>query len=145
MPDVYRLSLAISGNEADAADVAQDAFVIAWRRLRQLRDPASFDGWLHRIVVNAARMALRARSRRTVHELEVSPGTASLPPPDVAALTAALDGLDPDARAILALHHLEGRSVDELAAILGVPAGTVKSRLYAARRALRAALESGDG
>ncbi|MCI0345530.1 MAG: sigma-70 family RNA polymerase sigma factor [Chloroflexi bacterium] len=141
---MYRLSPAITGNEADAADVTQDAFVIAWRRLRQLRNAASFDGWLHRIVVNAARMAVRARTRRKVRELEVSPGVASMPSPDVAALTAALETLEPDARAILALHHLEGRS-EELATILNVPSGTVKSRLYTARRALRAALESGEG
>ncbi|MBA2315360.1 MAG: RNA polymerase sigma factor [Chloroflexi bacterium] len=141
---VYRLSLAITGDEADARDAAQESFVAAWRELPGLRDADRFDAWLQRIVVNRCRMVIRARSRRRVREIPAS----LLPAPraDVAAasdadrLGAALSRLAPDHRAILALHHLEGRTIDELSASLGIPAGTVKSRLFTARRALDRAL-----
>ena len=57
----YRLAVAILHSEPDARDAVQEAFVAAWRQLPKLRDPASFDAWLERIVVNACRMALRHR------------------------------------------------------------------------------------
>jgi RNA polymerase sigma-70 factor (ECF subfamily) len=63
---------------------------------------------------------------------------------DAQVLDTALRALDIDQRALLVLHHLEGRSVDELAATFEIPAGTVKSRLHAARRALRAAIDGGS-
>ena len=146
---VYRLSFAIVGDEADARDSTQETFVSAWRRIRDVRDPDRFDAWLQRIAVNAARMTIRARDRRRVREI---------PSGDVAALAAfmdrgmaaersdadrlgaALDILPLDQRTILILHHLEGRGVAELAEILGIPIGTVKSRLHTARRALEAGL-----
>jgi RNA polymerase sigma-70 factor (ECF subfamily) len=145
---IHRLSYAITGDEADARDATQETFIAAWRRIRELRDPDRFDAWLQRIAVNAARMTLRARGRRRVREI---------PSGDVAALTAvadraipvrsdadilgmALERLTDDQRAILALHHLEGRGVAELAEILEIPTGTVKSRLHTARRALADAL-----
>jgi RNA polymerase sigma-70 factor (ECF subfamily) len=146
MGAVFRLSLAITGSEVDAADVSQDAFVSAWRSLRSLRDPASFDGWLRRIVVNRARMAIRGRRRRALREIPTGTieDVASAPVTDAAVLIEALDSLDPDRRTILALHYLEGRSIEEMAAILAVPPGTVKSRLFAARRALSDALGAGS-
>jgi len=145
---IYRLSYAIVGDEADARDATQETFIAAWRRIRELRDPDRFDAWLQRIAVNAARMTLRARGRRRVREI---------PAGDVAALAMTADGVVPersdadllgvaldrmpiDQRTILVLHHLEGHGVAELAEILGIPAGTVKSRLHTARRALEAAL-----
>jgi RNA polymerase sigma-70 factor (ECF subfamily) len=143
---IYRLSFAIIGEEADARDATQETFVAAWRRIRDVRDPDRFDAWLQRIAVNAARMTLRARGRRRVREI---PGDAALATaaerarpagadPDV--LGAALDRITTDQRTILVLHHLEGRGVVELAEILAIPVGTVKSRLHTARRALEAAL-----
>ena len=146
MDAVYRLSLAITGNEADAHDVAQETFLTTWRSLPRLRDPVRFDAWLLRIAVNEARMALRARRRRRVRE--IPEGAASPTPAESAApsdgdlLAAALDHLTSDQRAILALHHLEGYTVAEIAGVLAIPAGTVKSRLFTARRALGAALDA---
>ncbi|MEW5990960.1 MAG: sigma-70 family RNA polymerase sigma factor [Chloroflexota bacterium] len=151
MDAVYRLALAIAGDDADAADIVQDSFVAAWRQLPHLRDVVRFDAWLHRIVVNTARMAVRGRRRRRVREIpdEAFVSTASIEarpmPSDGSRLAAALGYLDADQRALLALHHLEGRGLDEIAAILEVPVGTVKSRLYAARRALETALAREDG
>lgn len=66
---VYRLTLAIVGNEADATDATQDTFVAAWRQIRALRDPARLDAWLARIAVNTARMLARSRRRRAVREI----------------------------------------------------------------------------
>ncbi len=145
---VYRVSFAITGDEADARDATQETFVAAWRQVRRLRDVARFDAWLQRIAVNSARMTLRARARRRVREI---------PSGDVAALAVvadrrptdrtdadrlgvALDRLPLDQRELLVLHHLEGYGVAEIAAILEIPVGTVKSRLHTARRSLQAAL-----
>jgi DNA-directed RNA polymerase specialized sigma24 family protein len=66
---MYRLSLAIVGNETDAADALQESLIGAWRHLPGLRDVGSFEVWLERIVVNTCRMSLRARSRREVREI----------------------------------------------------------------------------
>jgi RNA polymerase sigma-70 factor (ECF subfamily) len=151
---VVRLAMAIVADETEARDVAQEAFIAAWRQLKELRDAERFDEWLTRIVVNQARMALRARRRRRIREIpapEVASlaGDGHLAPPDRSAaplqgdagrLVEALDRLDPDRRAILAMHHLEGRSVAEIAATLEIPIGTVKSRLFTARQALERAL-----
>ena len=144
MDAVYRLSFAILGNEADARDAAQETFVAAWRQVRRLREPDRFEAWLQRIAVNAARQTLRARGRRRVREIPSSQ-VGRLPDPvadasgagsDAAILDLALANLPVEQRAILVLHHLEGQPLTAVAAILDVPIGTAKSRLFAARRAL---------
>jgi len=148
MDGVHRLTYAILGEPADAQDAAQETFVAAWRQLRRLRDPDQFDSWLQRIAVNSARMVHRGRRRRSVREITTANFEASAQAVDTAAdadalvLDRALRRLDIDQRSILVLHHLEGRSLDELAAILGVPVGTVKSRLFTARRALQAGIDA---
>jgi RNA polymerase sigma-70 factor (ECF subfamily) len=150
---MYRLSYAIVGDEADARDATQETFIAAWRRIRELRDPDRFDAWLQRIAVNSARMTLRARGRRRVREipagdvatLATASDRALRVRPDADLLGAALDRLPADQRAILALHHLEGHGIAELAEILAIPVGTVKSRLHTARRALQDALVAEGG
>ncbi len=148
---IYRLSFAIVGDAADAGDATQETFVAAWRRIRSLRDGDRFDAWLQRIAVNSARMTLRARGRRRVREIPsgdvaaIAAASDRLPRPqssDTDMLRAALDRLPIDQRTILVLHHLEGHGVAELAGILEIPVGTVKSRLHTARAALEAALAS---
>jgi RNA polymerase sigma-70 factor (ECF subfamily) len=157
MGAVYRLTFAIVGNEADAADAAQETFIAAWRRVRDLRDPERLEAWISRIAVNAARMVVRGRGRRAAREVRpVGSGGATLldsipdrtqdrmrrADDDARRLTAALDRLDPDRRAILAMRHLEGRSIAEIAAAFSIREGTAKSRLFAARKALDAALRA---
>lgn len=148
----YRLALAIVRSEPDARDAVQDAFVAAWRQLPKLRDPAAFDPWLDRIVVNACRMALRHRHVVRVREIDVSDppeprlSAREAPAPDdeiasVDLVRRALDHLDADKRAILVLHHVEDRPVAEIARTLGIPVGTVKWRLHVARAALEKALK----
>jgi RNA polymerase sigma-70 factor (ECF subfamily) len=153
MDAMYRLSLAILGDEADAADAAQQTFVAVWRELPHLRDLDRFDAWLGRIAVNSCRMALRARGRRRIRELpmaalgaadEAALGGAAAVRPDAEILRAAIRRLSLDQRAILALHHLEGRPVSEIAETLRVPVGTAKSRLFNARAALARALREED-
>jgi RNA polymerase sigma-70 factor, ECF subfamily len=154
----YRLAWSILSNDADAADATQDALLAAWRQLPRLRDAAAFDGWLNRIVANAALMARRHRLR--LREVSVAPIQSGdvpnepEPAPDLRARTAFDDVVDSDAigrgfnrmrpqdRMILALHHVEERSVAEIARSLGIPVGTVKSRLHAARGALEKAMEA---
>jgi RNA polymerase sigma-70 factor (ECF subfamily) len=149
MDAVYRLTAAILGNEADATDAAQETFVAAWRQIRSLRDPARLDAWLQRIAVNATRMTMRARGRRRVREIPTSDVEVSAtrvavagPASDADVLDAALQRLSVDQRAIIVLHHLEGRGLDEIAGILGIPVGTAKSRLFSARAALAEAIRS---
>jgi RNA polymerase sigma-70 factor (ECF subfamily) len=148
-----RTAYAIVGNEADARDATQDAFLQAWRELPHLRDPGSFDAWLNRILVNRCR-TLRHRGRRTtVHEIHLSvlPETgepAALDPPgddgavSLDAFEHAFQRLSMPDRTILVLHHLQHRPLVDIAAGLGIPIGTAKSRLFAARKALERALEA---
>lgn len=154
MDAVYRLSLAIVGDEADARDAAQETFVNAWRRIASLREVDRFDAWLQRIAVNAARMTLRSRRRRQVREIasddvirRASAAGGGVPGPDAGRahddagrLARALADLSVDQRTLLALHHLEGHGLPEIAEVLRIPVGTVKSRLFTARRALERAL-----
>ena len=149
---VYRTARTILGNEADAQDATQDAFVAAWRHLPRLREPDRFDAWLGRIVVNECRQTLRHRG--TVREIAMpenasdrhfltnaalgDPGTTAI---DAVSFDRAFDRLSIDDRAILALHHGDGRGLAEVASILGIPTGTVKSRLLRARRALERSLD----
>jgi RNA polymerase sigma-70 factor (ECF subfamily) len=148
MDAVYRLTAAILGDDADAADASQETFVAAWRELPRLRDADRFEAWLQRIAVNAARQTLRGRRRRRVREIPSSlatdqsrsPSPAAEVPTDAAVLDSAMAHLSVDQRSILVLHHLEGQSVTEIAAVLSIPVGTAKSRLFAARRALANAI-----
>jgi RNA polymerase sigma-70 factor (ECF subfamily) len=148
MDAVYRLTSAILGDEADARDAAQETFVAAWRQIRRLREPDKLDAWLQRIAVNAARMTMRARGRRRVREIPSSTvaaladRTAGTGRDDAAVLDAALAKLPIEQRAILVLHHLDGRPLTEVAAILEIPVGTAKSRLFHARAALETALRA---
>ena len=154
----YRVAWSILSNDADAADATQEALVSAWRQLPRLRDPAAFDGWLNRIVTNAALTALRHRVRR--REVSVRPAYPDdeTPQPEPAqdprartamdefvdndAIARAFDRMRPQDRTILALHHVEERPVAEIARSLGIPVGTAKWRLHAARRALEKAMEA---
>ncbi len=154
----YRLAWSILLNDADAADATQDAFVAVWRQLPRLRESAAFDGWLNRIVANASRMARRHRVR--LREVRVAPSSADPGPSaletpfdpnarteiddvsDADAISRAFDRLRPEDRSILALHHVDGRPVAEIARSFGIPVGTAKWRLHAARRALERAMEA---
>ncbi|MEP6638281.1 MAG: RNA polymerase sigma factor [Chloroflexota bacterium] len=148
----YRTARAILGNDADARDAVQDAFVSAWRDLPRLRDPSSFDAWLRRILVNACRTMMRGRRRVSEISLDVTfdrrdPGpTVPDQVGDTDLLAHAFERLDVDKRTILVLHYLNHESVAAIANGLGVPVGTAKWRLSEARSALgRALAAEGEG
>ena len=128
-------------------DAVQEALVIAWRDLPGLRDPDRFDAWLHRLVVRAC-LAEAVRERRHVANLRVLPtGCPGLERrlPVVAdrdQLERGFRRLPPEQRALLVLRHYAGCEPAEIAEILGIPAGTARSRLHHAHRAMRAALEA---
>lgn len=155
---VYRTSLAILGDTADAADATQETFVSAWSHRGSLRDADRFDAWLGRINVNACRAQLRRRGRSKVREIRLdefdadrsgSRPAVDLPHPggllddrmaDADAFDRAFGRLSVDDRALLVLHHLQERPVAEIAEALDVPVGTIKARLHRARAALESAL-----
>jgi len=130
-----------------AEDALQDALVIAWRDLRGLRDPDRFDAWLQRLLINVC-IAQATRERRRTSNLRVLPIDGPAAPDDLLSV-ADRDQLDrgfrrlpPEQRAILVLHHYLGYTPSEIAETLGIPAGTARSRLHHAHRAMRAALEA---
>ena len=148
---VYRTSLAILGDDADAADAVQETFVSAWCHRDALRDPDLFDAWLGRINLNACRGQLRRRGRTKVREIRLPDPEEGREPAatgrafddraaDADVFDRAFARLSFDDRAILVMHHLHERPVAEIAAALGAPAGTIKSRLHRARAALESAL-----
>jgi RNA polymerase sigma-70 factor (ECF subfamily) len=131
-----------------AEDAVQVALVNAWRDLPTLRDPARFEAWLTRILVRAC-YAEAGRGRRWKANMRVLP--IDIPTSDPTSSVADRDRLDrgfrrlpTDQRAIVVLHHYLGWSQAEIAASLDVPLGTVKSRLFYATNALRAAIEADD-
>jgi RNA polymerase sigma-70 factor (ECF subfamily) len=144
-----RVATAILGNEADAADALQETLVSLWRELPRLRSVERFPAWADAILVNACRLVLRRRARTRVRQVPLDGGLTDEvrlpvrrgPEAEVAdrdAFDRAFEALSIDARAVLVLHHLEGRSIAAIAVALGIPSGTVKSRLFAARRGPRA-------
>ena len=125
-----------------ARDAVQDGLIRAWRDLPGLRDPDRFDAWLRRLVVNACLDLARRRRRRAIEvELKAlhSPVTSdhSGALADREEVDQALRRLDPGHRAVIALHYLLGMSLPEVAASLGIPIGTAKSRLHYALAAMR--------
>jgi RNA polymerase sigma-70 factor (ECF subfamily) len=140
-----RTARAILGNEADARDATQDAFLSAWVNLPKLRDDMRFDAWLQRSLVNRCRDMLRQRHRSREILMDAPEGLSPDPSADVldrAAVMAAFDRLSLNDRHILVLHHLHDLPLAEVARQLRIPIGTAKSRLHAARRALERALEA---
>ena len=128
-----------------AEDALQDALVIAWRDLRGLRDPDRFDAWLHRLVVHecidhAARERRRAANLRILPVDEPAGSDDMLTLADRDELERGFRRLVPEQRAILVLHYYEGYPLEAIADMLGIPPGTVRSRLHYARDAMRAAL-----
>jgi len=144
---LFAIALRILRDIDRAEDALQDALVIAWRDLRGLRDPDRFDGWLHRLLVNVCIVHATRERRRTIN-LRVLPVEG--PPARDDLLTIAdrdqlergFRRLPPEQRAVLVLHHYLGYAPSEIAETLGVPAGTARSRLHHAHRAMRAALEA---
>jgi RNA polymerase sigma-70 factor (ECF subfamily) len=130
-----------------ANDAVQAALLVAWRDLRSLRDPALFEPWLHRILTNACYSEARHRRRwseriRTIPVESVHRTDDFLEIEARELLEHAFRRLTLEQRAVLVFHHYLGLSLPEVAERLGIPLGTVKSRMYHAKRALRAGLDA---
>ena len=144
---LYAIAQRILRDVDRTEDAVQDALVIAWHDLPGLRDPDRFDAWLHRLVVRAC-LREAVRQRRLVANLHVlqpnvpGPTDELLSVADRDQLERGFRRLDPQQRTILVLRHFAGYEPTEIAEILDIPAGTARSRLHHAHRAMRAALEA---
>jgi RNA polymerase sigma factor (sigma-70 family) len=142
---VHGLAFHYTGNFEDARDVAQDAFIQAYRRLPTLREPEKFGPWLRQLTANACRQDYRERDARRRREETMNDDHRELPAPDDLSgwadlrltVRQALDALPEANRLALTLFYFDSYSLEELAAFLGVPTSTVMSRLRNARRQLK--------
>jgi RNA polymerase sigma-70 factor (ECF subfamily) len=146
---LYAAAHLILRDQGQAEDATQEALVAAWRDLSALRDPDRFDAWLRTLLVRACYREAR-RGRRTRIAATV-PSIPSIQPavPDRSADIADRDEvergfrrLDPDQRAVIVMHFYLGLPLVEVAATLGIPEGTAKSRLHRATQAMRATLDA---
>jgi RNA polymerase sigma-70 factor (ECF subfamily) len=148
---VYNLAFRILGREEDALDATQDAFLSALRKLAGFRGEAQFTTWMHRVTVNACYDLMRKKSRQPMlhvvgedDEIAAEPGPPAEDHADEVAGTTdverALLRVPLEFRAVLVLHDLQDVAYDEIARILDVPIGTVKSRLHRGRVALARAM-----
>ena len=152
---IYNLALRMTGNPDDALELSQEAFLNAWKGLGKFQGESSFATWLYRLTSNVCIDFLRREKRRTALSMTISlddeeeARQAELPderfPPHVEAerrerqeaLRAGLNTLSAEHRRVLILRELEGLSYGEIAQVLGLEEGTVKSRIARARLALR--------
>ena len=140
----YSVALAVLQSPAEAEDVAQESFLVAFQRLDTCREPERFAGWLVQIVRNRALNALESsklRSRTAERSSEGAPKAA--PPPEAPQrdrLVAALGLVSPSQREVVLLHDLEGWTHPEIAASLGISEVMSRQHLFQARKTLRAAL-----
>ena len=136
---MYRVSMSYLSDVEDAADAVQDTLAKAWEKRNILTSPEQFKPWVMRILVNQCKDMLRKRKRRSFYPLEEN--TASIDPlalqPPV---MAAINALKPELRAVMVLHYVDGYTVQEIASNLGVPLGTVKTRMRSARKRLKQTL-----
>ncbi|MFH1688862.1 MAG: sigma-70 family RNA polymerase sigma factor [Candidatus Eisenbacteria bacterium] len=159
---VYTIAVRIVGNDEDAEDVAQEAFVRAYRALPRFRGDSKFSSWLYRIATNRALTHLKRRRRRGfavdiesgshVEADVVDDGRSQEMSPELTvrdgefrrAVRAAVLELPEQYRVVVTLFYLEERSYKEVAATLGIPMGTLKTHLHRARALLRDILTKHD-
>lgn len=145
-PLAFRVAYGVLRHAADAEDVAQDALLKAYRNFERLREPAKFRGWLVRIAFRMALDRLRSVKRREKHETpreQPEHGTTAQSVEELAVssefqsrLERAMDELPEKFRLVVLLAGIQGYTLEEVAGMLGIPMGTVKSRLFFARKKL---------
>jgi len=146
---LYSIAFRILRDTARAEDAVQQAFLTAWRELRHLRDDDRLEAWLYRLLVNACYAEVRHTRRwqpglRLVTDLDAGPviddAQVSVAARDE--LERAFRRLSGEQRAVIVMHHYLGFSAAEIADVLGLSPGTVRSRLHYARQQMRAAIEA---
>jgi len=137
---VYNLAYRMLGREEDARDATQDAFLSALRKLSSFRGQAAFTTWMHRVTVNACYDILRRRQREPLPgEPRDEAATTPVGPDPGSAVSIAIDvqrallGVPEEFRAVLVLHDAMDMAYEDVAEALGIPVGTVKSRLHRGR------------
>ncbi|HKG57615.1 MAG TPA: sigma-70 family RNA polymerase sigma factor [Candidatus Limnocylindrales bacterium] len=136
----YRLARAILREPAEAQDATHDAFVQAWRKWETLRDPGRFESWFDRILVNTCRNRLRTRRWQATDisaEVALATGDHAASTDDRRAMADAIATLSPDHQVVVALRFYRDLTVADIATRLGIPVGTVQSRLHYALKRLR--------
>ena len=151
--NVYNIALRMTGNSEDASDMTQEAFIKAFNSLQSFRGDSKFSVWLYRIVSNVCLDFLRSRNRRPTVSLSVEDDDGEDTQLDVAdesqspellldrkltreSVRRGLDSLPPDYRQILLLREIQGFSYEEISKALHLEVGTVKSRIFRARKRL---------
>lgn len=154
---VYNIALRMTGNSEDASDMTQEAFIKAYNSLQSFRGDSKFSVWLYRIATNVCLDFLRSRSRKPTVSLSVEDNEGEEVQLDVAdesqspeilldrqmtreSVRRGLETLTPEYRQILLLREIQGLSYDEISQALGLEVGTVKSRIFRARKKLCAFL-----
>ena len=150
---VYAIALRMTGNAEDAADMTQETFIKAYNSLQSFRGESKFSVWLYRIASNVCLDFLRSRSRKPTVSLSVEDDEGEETELDIAdesqspeqllergltrdAVRRGLEALPPDYRQILLLREIQGLSYEEIADTLSIEVGTVKSRIFRARKRL---------
>lgn len=123
----------MTGSEAVAQELTHEAFLKAWTQLPYFMRKSKLSTWLYQIAINTARDYLRSHRRAPA----IEENYVELLSPEKRAVREGLLEMEPDPREILVLHYYEGQSVEDIAVILEIAAGTVKSRLFEARKDLR--------
>lgn len=137
-PTLYRVAKTMLRSEYDCADAAQQAILRAWEQLDTLRSPRFFKTWLVRILINECTTLLRRQQRITSYDATVEENAIPTPAAvDHSELYDAIIALEEKLRLPVVLYYWEGFKVREIATMLGVPEGTVKTRLRTAREHLR--------
>jgi RNA polymerase sigma-70 factor (ECF subfamily) len=148
---LWRHASRLTGNEDAAWDVVQDTWLAVASGIGRLQDVAAFRGWVYRIASNKSRDWVRRRARRRKlavdygqMQMAAGPGDSDAPDERCTSLREALARLPGKDRAILSLQYEEGFGVADIAGILGIPEGTVKSRIHYAKARLRRLFEEID-
>ena len=144
---LYAIARLILRDGDQAQDATQEALIVAWRDIKGLRDPDRIEPWLRRLLINACYQEARKTRRRVRAEGRVRPLAEGFPDPALASadhdeLTRAFAGLTPEQRALVVLHYHLGLPIQETALALGLPVGTVKSRLHRTTQQLRASIDA---
>ena len=151
-PRLYGVANLILRDADRAQDAVQDALVLAWRHVRSLRDPDSWDAWLRRLTVRACYKVANKEKRRREVEQHVTLDAGSAVTRDHSAelaeqdwVVSQLGSIDIDKRAVLVLHYYLDLPMPEVAEILDIPYGTAASRLHRGLEALRVSMRGPDG
>jgi RNA polymerase sigma factor (sigma-70 family) len=147
LDSAYRLAAVVLRDEIEAQDIVRDALLAAWRKFGSLRDLDRFDAWFGRIVLNLCRDRLRARRRGRIREIALGGQMETRRPDEIArlaerdAIGAAFSNLHPDLQLVVALRFYRDLPLEGIAGLLGIPLGTVKSRLHKGMERMRAELD----